>query len=300
MHVWGPCFSEARGLSPPERVADHCLAEHIPSLGFPVPHCCPHGALSVPTTTSSPRQLLLADKPPCSAGSPVLCPLAVACSPPCFSDFLRTLRHHHDHCEASASAVRVVGRDATPVTPPHLMFLNIVRRSIFAPRSSHSKLIILILPSGRLHPPSSGSFPPGVRFGSRRCCPSPPGPYVTSLLPAEAWPSRQLLCQAHGLPEQGSGCLAWTLTGLTTPRQCRGTLYTQEPPPSLPSSGQDDLLPFYRVCRWYTGQWGKQRNPNFHRIGLIFFQQEKKRIKLQDSFNIFTMLKLKLSSRLCV
>lgn len=44
----------------------------------------------------------------------------------------------------------------------------------------------------------------------------------------------------------------------------------------------------------------KQRNPNFHRIGLIFFQQEKKRIKLQDSFNIFTMLKLKLSSRLCV
>lgn len=39
-----------------------------------------------------------------------------------------------------------------------------------------------------------------------------------------------------------------------------------------------------------TGGAAKTDNPNVHTIGLICFSRRKKRIKLQDSFNIFTML----------
>lgn len=55
-----------------------------------------------------------------------------------------------------------------------------------------------------------------------------------------------------------------------------------------------------QLCQGAAGELGQQKTPSFHMIGLIFFFSRRKRIKLQDSFNIFTMLKLKLSSRLCV
>lgn len=96
--------------------------------------------------------------------------------------------------------------------------------------------------------------------------------------------------------------------------QPRGQLFSLDTPWSCDPTGlggtarrlvsaklwQGDLALLFWFFQEHVGEWAEQRNPRFHTIGLIFFSAGEKRIKLQDSFNIFTILKLKLSSRLHV
>lgn len=150
-------------------------------------------------------------------------------------------------------------------------------------QSSHSTYIILIFLSRELHSPSLESFL-GCGLGHRDAAPlrNPPGICVPSLLPAKIESNRQPSpvpgpgSHKAEPPSRAEEQLFHRHTYRAHNRQqCRGVLYTQELPPYLPSCGQEDFLRFYRLSRWHIGAV-KQRNPNFHTIGLIFFSRRKK------------------------
>lgn len=180
-------------------------------------------------------------------------------------------------------------------------------------QSSHSIYISLIIPSRTLPPldPSLGTIwswtcqGPGTpnpctpRDPLRLVLIYSPFPQTCNLAASKDWAQQMHLHPRARPPKaeppnssQGSNCGAWTLKRQVNPRQC-----TQELSVFF-SLWLGRLLLIIQVALRRTGKTEKPKLSydwfNF------FFSRKKKRIKLQDSFNIFTMLKLKLSSRLCV
>lgn len=160
-----------------------------------------------------------------------------------------------------------VGKTATPLQYPRQMFLTFsdVLSVSSTPMSSLSIYTILILPRTtftlHLRHPSLGRAvsPPKTQAHSHvgaRFFLSPQ--YVTSLLPAKAWPSRPTFTLEPGLRvsqgrttqqrpgEQLFSQDIYQTHDLPHPPQTvqRHSLH-QKAPPSLPNSGQGDLLLFF-------------------------------------------------------
>lgn len=178
--------------------------------------------------------------------------------------------------------------------------------------SSQRKRITLILPPGRHPSPFSGSFR-GWGLGHRHATPLPHNPRKPGELRVRARLFRRSqtgacpLTHSRRRPQGRPGrATAQSRAAAAQPGRSRGSRRPDNAEGLAHGSPISSKLRAGRPC--IVGlvtpvalrRMGETEQSKSLYDWFNFFSAGEKRIKLQDSFNIFTMLKLKLSSRLCV